>query len=74
MKEYNIEENFEFTDEFEAYCYDNKGICVHCYTIEADHFDGARDVARDFYKSDFPNRSLLRIAVVKNNEEYNYYE
>lgn len=69
-----IEEDPEFADEFEAYCYDDKGRCVHCYAIEADHFDGARSAARDFYKSDFPNRPLLRIAIVKNNEEYNYYE
>lgn len=68
------EEDLEFADEFEAYCYDDKGVCVHCYGIEADHFDGARSAARDFYKSDFPNRPLLRIAIVKNNEEYDYYE
>ena len=68
------DEDCEFADEFEVYCYDDKGVCVHCYVIEADHFDGARSAARDFYKSDFPNRPLLRIAIVKNNEEYNYYE
>lgn len=68
------EEELEFEKEYEAYCYDEKGICVHCYVVEADHWDGARDAARDFYMSDFPNRPLLRISLVCDKEEYNYYE
>lgn len=77
MKEYNayfIKEELEFSDEFEAYCYDENGRCIHCYSIEADHFDGARSVAREFYKSNFPNRPLLRIGIVNNNKRYSYYE
>ena len=74
VEEIEDEEDLEFVNEYEAYCYDEKGVCVHCYAIEADCFDGARDVAREFYMSDFPNRPLLRISLVCDREEYNYYE
>lgn len=66
--------NGEFENEYEAYCYDENGACVHCYVIEADHWAGAKDAAIDFYKDDFPDRPLLRVALVCGREEYNYYE
>ena len=74
VDEIDENEDLEFENEYEAYCYDEKGVCVHCYAIEADHFDGARDATREFYMSDFPNRPLLRISLVCGKEEYNYYE
>ena len=68
------DDDCEFENEYEAYCYDEKGICVHCYAIEADHWDGAKETAINFYKDDFPDRPLLRVAIVCGREEYNYYE
>ena len=69
-----MEEDIEFENEYEVYCYDTKGACVHCYVIEADHLDGARNAAREFYYSDFEDRPLLRMAIIIGGEEYNYYE
>jgi DNA-dependent RNA polymerase auxiliary subunit epsilon len=74
------DEDLEFENEYDVYCFNPHGTLVHIYSIEADHTLGAATAAEEFFASDFPNETLAtaRIFLVGDEDEayseYSFWE
>lgn len=57
-------EDLDFENEYEVICFNEDGIIIHEYSIEADHVFGAATAAEEFCKNDFPLEILKTIRVI----------
>ena len=62
--EEEAQEDLEFANKYEVFCYNQYGICLKTYDIEADHIEGAKDAALDFFKGEYPCERLTRMEII----------
>ena len=66
-------DDYEFENEYEVMCFNDEGVLVHEYSIEADHTLGAATAAEEFFRDDYPAEILetIRVIIGDEFEEYN---
>lgn len=68
------DEDLEFENEYDVYCFNPDGILIHNYAMEADNTLGAAIAAEEFFADDFPDERLATVRVFPVGAEDEVYD